>query len=533
MNTLDGLSPLSLTENLPNEILSDIFWQLTKMPPYTAERSLSSVLLVCRRWNVVAISTPDLWTTLTITSGNALRAEILLSRSKDVAVDVIIREVLHWGGGIVVIVELIRQHLHRIRNLSLFKTPSLLVSRILGRLCVPAPRLELFAIVDPDYPRNPERLLLPSSFLGEGAPQLKHLILEHSSIFWSSPLFHNLSTLYNTLENIHATPSSDLFLSVLQSCSQLERLHLNASGPILRHDAVLTRSNRRVRLPALRYLTLSFVTISQITYTLSHILSPSISDLHILTTAPDGWDLVNGIMPFLAEMCEASGASASNIEYISFAPTTEGEDMLLVLFLSSGGQLTLDVNNISPRKIFTSFASVSGAGWPLPKQLIVMLPRKETLAVSDWSIALRGWTGLESLILVSNCGEEYLVSALGSKEGSTSPSLEETYNNFISPSLGVLALKNSAAPDDNLAVRSEELISNLVMCLKQRQVQKLRLNILSLRGFIVAEADQKLLEGLVDRLLVLPPHDPVTVDPSRLRRYPPVLRGALRSVDCG
>ncbi|KDQ56025.1 hypothetical protein JAAARDRAFT_318112 [Jaapia argillacea MUCL 33604] len=528
MNTLHNPPPLNLAKNLPNEILSDIFWQLTEMPPYTAERSLSSVLLVCRRWNVVAISTPDLWTTLTITSGSVTRVETVLSRSKGVTVNVIIGEILDWDEGTAMIVELIHAHLHRIRNLSLFKTPSHLVSQILARLCIPAPRLELFAIVNPDFLSNYERLLLPSSFLSEGAPQLKHLLLDHSSIPWSSPLYHNLSTLLITLEHIQAAPSSDLFLSVLESCPQLEQLQLIAAGPILYQDAVLRRSNRRARLPALRYLTLSFTTISQTTYALSHILSPSIYSLRITTTAPDGWDLVDDIMPFLAETCEASGASASDIDCISFAPTThEEEQMSFVLFLPSGGHLILDVDNISPRNIFTSFTSVLGAGWPLPKQLIVMLPRNETLAVSDWKIALRGWTGLERLTLIR--GDEHLVSALGSGEDTSSSEPEGENNSFICPSLTNLTCE---APINSPTGLSEELSSNLVRCLKHRQARGLRLSTLSLRGFIVAEADQKLLEGLVDTLLVLPPRDPAAVNPSRLTAYPPVLRNALRAIDC-
>ncbi|KDQ49981.1 hypothetical protein JAAARDRAFT_63459 [Jaapia argillacea MUCL 33604] len=233
MNTPLNPSSLNITENVPDEILSGVFWQLTQMPPYTAERSLSSVLRVCRRWNVVAKSTPDLWTTVTIASGGASRVEALLSRSKDVTVDVIIGQDIRCDEEISMITALMREHLHRIRNLSLVDIPPHLALRILAQLSIAAPRLELLAIINTGLSMDAERFLIPSSFLVEGASQIKHLVSDYFSIYWSSPLFHDLSTLRLDLEHPDAAPSSDLFLSVLESCPRLEQLQLYHAGPVL------------------------------------------------------------------------------------------------------------------------------------------------------------------------------------------------------------------------------------------------------------------------------------------------------------
>ncbi|KDQ49982.1 hypothetical protein JAAARDRAFT_200407 [Jaapia argillacea MUCL 33604] len=260
--------------------------------------------------------------------------------------------------------------------------------------------------------------------------------------------------------------------------------------------------------------------------------------LSILTDASDWWDPATKITPLVDEICGAFEESTSDIDTISFLPNTYDEEICnlkMDLIFPCNARINLQAGNISPTLFFTTFTLLWGVGWPLPQRLFVRMLGNGTLSVSDWKTALSGWTGLKYLMLKDG-DEGALVSALTARNRFSPYSPYEDYeNSVVCPSLELLALVRGTTPGDNAVVLSLELIFNLVSlrCLKGREAKGFRLKKLSLLGFTIAEADQKILEGLVDELILLLPagDHPPTGNTSRFRRYPAVVRDALRSFD--
>ncbi|KDQ55678.1 hypothetical protein JAAARDRAFT_59661 [Jaapia argillacea MUCL 33604] len=529
-STPDVHLPLDLSTNLPDEILSTIFHHLIELPPYTAERSLPPILLVCHRWNAIAISTPDLWTTITITSGSSPRIRDLFPRSKDVDVDVIIGDDLDSDEDISGVTELIPRHLHRIRNLCLVATPPHLVPRILDHLITSAPRLELLAILYPDLLTNAQRSIIPPSFLSEGTPRIKHLLLESFSLPWTSPLFHNLTTLSIVLENAKVAPTSDLFLSVLENCPSLEQFLLNGAGPILPLDSQPgTKSPRRVHLPNLQFLTLHLSTLNQTIYTLSHMFAPSTSVTTIIAEAPDGWDVKTHFTSFINEICVALETSSSQVDWISFSPTDYEETHLyltIIFLFSTDARLDLRITNASPTELFKGFTEVQRGVCGLPSRLIVQMSGgKGTLGVEDWRLVLGGWEGLEMLILLDG-DEECLVTALGTDKNPDDASGEEK-EGVICPGLEFLGLNRSRPADDPIPILPPTIVSSLVKCLTYRESKGYRLEKLSFQNVCVGKGDQEILEELVEGLAMA--NELVMTEKTRFGQYPLVVQEALRS----
>lgn len=223
---------------LPDELLSKIFLlhaqsheHTARMTFYGSARSLSWIRIshVCKRWRMVAIASPLLWSDLNFTSPHF--AAIMLERSKNAPLYVQNNMVVNTEQSDSIVSESL-SHSDRLKSVELFnpyldRLPYPALLRAMGKS---APLLEKITLSS--NPSSPS--YLPEDFTMGGAPSLKHLELRDLNFRWDNiPLGRALTSLY-----LHppadvdiARPRWETFLLPLSEMRHLENLKLHRILP--------------------------------------------------------------------------------------------------------------------------------------------------------------------------------------------------------------------------------------------------------------------------------------------------------------
>ncbi|KDQ54649.1 hypothetical protein JAAARDRAFT_71923 [Jaapia argillacea MUCL 33604] len=507
------------------------------MPPYGGERSLAPVMLVCHQWRDIAVSTPDLWSTIKFTSEGVTRVETLLQRSKSVPVDIIVDRTPFPST-----IEVLPPRQSRIRTLCLVDTPQSIVRGLLASLNgVGAPNLELLSIIYPDPSGTSLDAGLVPPLFADCVPRIRHLVVDVFSLPWTSSIFRGLTTLYIHREHNDVHPTSDVFLSVLESCPALEHLDLFHAGPILPSPtsspdtATSTFAKRRVSLPHLECLVLEVGDLAQCMYTLSHMTLPSSAGLAFAIRAADGWetlDALRAVKHVIEQSCVALETDMSDVAGMSFTPNKTDAAALytsvMIPFLS-GPFLSLRFTNLSHTNIkwFPKFGLIhSELDMPLPSWLLVEMNGDGMLTVEEWKEGLRGWPALDHLVVIdANYG--ILVEAL---DPVTSCVCEDcSKGDLICPKLRKFGILRSRPHDNTTRNADTEMLQHLASCLKHRFERGSKLHQLSYRHVEVKRAPLKKYARDVVELTL--PDDllaPGEGEQDRFARYPSVVKDAVR-----
>ena len=285
--------------HLPTELLVHVFHHLRETVvnrcsnpedcQWTYETTSTDwaiVMLVCRYWCDVAYATPGLWRTIWIKDKHEIRRlPVALQRSHDTLIDVTLGAKVTTSA----VVETLLPHASRLHSLSLVNEPYLSSLKLLGPLwTVPMPALRELLInqATPSPVWWFDVLELDDNFL----PALRTLRVSEAIFPWHSPIVPKLHTLrVHRVDHNGTVQTPGNFVAFLQSCATGAMRHLELQHAYI-YDLTVFQENspdthRRVDLPYLESLSLTYHTTTLFKIVLSHAtLSPS-ADLNIV------WDL--------------------------------------------------------------------------------------------------------------------------------------------------------------------------------------------------------------------------------------------------
>ncbi|KDQ51523.1 hypothetical protein JAAARDRAFT_704222 [Jaapia argillacea MUCL 33604] len=401
-----------VTQHFPNEILSEIFWHLTK------ELSMDP----SHRWLAITSVCPKS-TLLDVEIGGSFVPE-------DVAR----------------LAELISLHLDHTQSLVMTGIPQKDLPRILSVLNTPAPHINVFAIVYPaGLPPNTQFVRV-SSLLSSVAPNLATLHLESVSVPWTISLFSGLSCLEISNEHPTVHPSSETFLAILENCPQLSQLYLHEAGPISTPSEVLNIPPAwRANLPHLISLKLEYRASEYITHILSHISvrgSPSEQLVVTLTTfAHHGWDIADDFSKYLQFLVEKSHPEPPSWRFFRIISTSSHRGLVGMscsancpshhLPKSTTSSPTLDVRDVNAPDVFRPKILIL-AGW------------RDLLSSRQWEDSLQEWHERQILKL-QNVSKETFFSAL-------TPDIDDdgsTMLHVLCPKLKHICMEHDPSPMGN------------------------------------------------------------------------------------
>ena len=87
-------------------------------------------------------------------------------------------------------------------------------------------------------------------------PRLRKVVFASVGVPWNSSLFNGLTELELTRQDLDLAPKIEEFLTVLEHCPGLEKLHLSNSGPKGSSDSPVAADAKKVQLPRLRDLSI-------------------------------------------------------------------------------------------------------------------------------------------------------------------------------------------------------------------------------------------------------------------------------------
>ena len=242
---------------LPPEILSKIFVCCAATydsPPLSMD--WVQVTHVSRHWRTVAISCPQLWTTLVF--ARPWWVEEMLKRSK-MAPLVVDCRLAYMGPKSTEAVRLAMDHISRVRELNLVSS-----SASFGKLfpIVPraAPMLQILVLsTTTKHSGEPfhDNYSIPPELFSDDSSQLRRLELIHCNLDWTSHLLRGLTHLkiHNTAPGTR--PSTPLFLDVLEQLPTLKILDLKEALPHVADGSSMVSYKRKVELRSLTHLHLS------------------------------------------------------------------------------------------------------------------------------------------------------------------------------------------------------------------------------------------------------------------------------------
>lgn len=293
---------LAAVDNLPDEILVNVFWALALVLrpgslgtlPYTrTSDSWLVVAEVCRRWRNIALWTPKLYSF--IHARNPAITRTFLRRSGSILVDIYMDSNAHVHGNVIEI----KPYFSRVRELQIqgrYKSMQTLVSQ-LRRL--PAPMLESLHLEQTTNRRIltlHESIIIPEIFDGP-TPALRRLSLTHVSIPWTSPIYAGLTDLHMLLQHPYTSPSIDTFLQVLENCPLLETLTLVQAGPSVYWDPhEYPPPVRVIDLARLRKVNLHLGRPIDTQYVIAHLVIPSTAAITIRCELNSGQDF-SAVLP--------------------------------------------------------------------------------------------------------------------------------------------------------------------------------------------------------------------------------------------
>ncbi|KAI0364908.1 hypothetical protein BV20DRAFT_810005 [Pilatotrama ljubarskyi] len=253
---------------LPPEILGEIFESLrTRMAPNTASftqplydyTDILSALTVCHRWYGIATARATLWTFIDFAHDRNAPAKLKRSRMAPLHIRFSL-EVYASN----VLVDFMRTHGDRLRELHLWAEDRATLSRLLGRLNVLGRNLAQLIVA---AVRGSRTVAIRSLFLGS-TPTLKALALKRTP--WvPSNSFPNLTHLYlSSLTRL----SIALLLGLLQHSPMLHLLHIDECDiDVSSFDGETTAA---VPLPRLRFLSLGHVSFDPVHDFMHHLNVP-------------------------------------------------------------------------------------------------------------------------------------------------------------------------------------------------------------------------------------------------------------------
>ncbi|KAF9451523.1 hypothetical protein P691DRAFT_723992 [Macrolepiota fuliginosa MF-IS2] len=255
----DAQTPLMTINSLPPELLSSIFlhlWQVRRhqqLLPFQV-----TISRVCRHWRQIAISTPTLWSTITLFSSASLPCvDEWLARSGATPLDVRldIYDADYRGDVDAVWIEKVlasvASNVHRFRNLLVFTYQEVNLYHILQLFQhVEAPLMETLRVYTGRYDagNNPTP---PTAFNG-GLPKLAIAAFEPLQCL---PPLTSITTLHLNVVGRETRLRFDRLVEILQMPQGLITLSLR--GPIDNQGYPVQRDRSHVQLPKLRNLELS------------------------------------------------------------------------------------------------------------------------------------------------------------------------------------------------------------------------------------------------------------------------------------
>ncbi|KAG5338177.1 hypothetical protein C0989_008076 [Termitomyces sp. Mn162] len=290
---------LTFTCRLPHEILGTIFEEVAIVreawqnygrwgEEYRKWREfdwIKSVSHVCSHWRAVALSNPNLWSSIRLM--NTAWMPEMIQRSKTAPLTITL-----WGalmlqdpaGSYIALKDVIRSDLPRIRGLTLGLVPVWvsperhelfldnekkqrlnMFSELIPLLNQPAPMLESLEINLAEAEASQQ---LPSGFVA-GLSQLKHLRLEGWCLDWKLSAFENLRSLAISRLSADSKPTVNELLNMLTRTPLLESLTI-VDPDVLRSTSSL-QDIASVCLEHLKHIDISY-SLSDCAFIFDHIV---------------------------------------------------------------------------------------------------------------------------------------------------------------------------------------------------------------------------------------------------------------------
>lgn len=237
-------------------------------PPYLyptdQTKDLVHLSQACKLFRGAALERPELWVRVNLRYPTL--AKLFLERSGDKLVTVCLyARSAHTMRAIQLkasTLEILRPHLGRIANLDLTYAAQIHGDSSENPLAMHMPALRMLqlrnvrkgqeGVRDASDPTPPFVLPTPN----DPYPRLRRVILATTDVPWDSPLFNGLTELDLSYQDPGHAPEIGQFVTVLEQCTGLEKLHLWNSGPKEVLDLAAVPDGRKVQLPHLRDLSI-------------------------------------------------------------------------------------------------------------------------------------------------------------------------------------------------------------------------------------------------------------------------------------
>lgn len=301
---------------LPPEILSRVFrfasilWQT-----YKHSTTWTVVTHVCRRWRLVALDHPALWTDIDLSFSRDW-VQAMLIRSKEAPLNILNANINNWSRHLKSLRDVL-EHFPRIRTFHLAYSSSAEVIPVLEGLSSPALQLHSLSLTSQDHIRAN---MTPANFLAGGAPRLRKLVLAHCIIPWESPIYQNLQSLTHlTIQQIpdnRRIAGVETLVTMLATMTALKSLIMTQSLPLFSDmTAAVNSTPNHVHLRELAHLELGG-TILECGSLLNYLSFPSQSSIklhgyHPLANSSWSHPYMSPIISTLAR--SFSGPSAAHI----------------------------------------------------------------------------------------------------------------------------------------------------------------------------------------------------------------------------
>jgi hypothetical protein len=223
----------SPVQRLPDELLSLIFVIGVLGGDDKDSVMVSTLMLVCRYWADVALNTPVLWSTISVSSNDSLeKARRKLARSKSVPLDITINfgpRVEHSSGmseNVVQAMDLIRPALWRTKSFRLSVPDRSQAHLALLRCQEDAPLLEFLSIRIFHSIQEDRYSSHPLTLFNGCTPQLRSCSFTSFNFGWDTKLVSRLCVLKLGGYFNGFAPSVNILIDILRQCLELEELAL-------------------------------------------------------------------------------------------------------------------------------------------------------------------------------------------------------------------------------------------------------------------------------------------------------------------
>ncbi|KZS88078.1 hypothetical protein SISNIDRAFT_552790 [Sistotremastrum niveocremeum HHB9708] len=355
---------------LPQEIISNMFWRFIQIPPKGPSRKkkrplgITKILLVCRNWTSIAVSTPRLWNTISMHwNSEIIDRHIVLRKSVPLHIT--------WKNATAYEVskkDILVKRMPEIRALNIVwsghRMPPIVDSDAPVRFkefwdeCSQEPALQLESLAL-DFRGSMESRAAMHQL---NTPRLRHLRLSHCDYLVSLP-----STL-RTVYILSREPNLAQTLRVLSECPLLTSCFLESTrGAESQDQSMSFPTQSPILLQSLSHLHLKPYTMNELGWILDQVLLPSLKMLEVALFLTPGSE-VQAAMP---RALDAFVAQAIDVEIQSNLITyTNGKFRHAFYLYCSSAPWETD-----PNPGFLQF-----------RPLVSLFPRIERLAISSYTV---------------------------------------------------------------------------------------------------------------------------------------------------